>query len=225
MSYWQMRQARGAFDFQGEHQWGVPGIICPACGIWGGNGGALPSVSVDGHPFERQLRGGPLPLPEWLQMRDAVQPLLPPSERVSPGLVLGPLVGHVLNPFRIAWHVGGELVVAEVVRDELARLAPQVKAVETRRESRYGDRYYELEILSSGRVLTIVREGKVPCSTCGKNPLAYPDDELKICDVPDLPLFRLANFKTIIIVREDLVPFFQRECGVAVTFRRAELVA
>jgi hypothetical protein len=38
-------------------------------------------------------------------------------------------------------------------------------------------------------------------------------------------VFRLANFKTIIIVREDLVPFFQRECGVAVTFRRAELVA
>lgn len=225
MSYWEIAKARGAFDFQGEHPWGFPGIICPVCGTWGMGSGVLPSVTVEGHPFERQLRGGPLPLHEWRKVRDAIKPLLPPSEPVAPGLALGPLVGSVLNPFRIGWYHSWGLVVAEELLDELARLAPQVKAVEAKLESQYGDRYYELEILSYGRVLTPLKKGQQPCSSCGRNPLAFPEEELKICDLLDLPLFRLANFQSIIIVREDLVPFFQRECGVAVTFRKAELVA
>src|SRR5690349_3400536 len=49
------------------------------------------------------------------------------SEPLVPGLGLGPLVGHVLNPFRIGWYYTSGFVVAEALRDELATLAPQLK--------------------------------------------------------------------------------------------------
>ena len=146
-----------------------------------------------------------------------------PLPNPVPGLGLGPLVGHVLNPFRIGWYYTSGFVVAEALRDELATLAPQINAVGARLEGAHGDRYYELEIRSHARVLT-ASEGET-CSTCGSYGLVYPHDVLRIADIPDLPLFRLANFPGIVVVREDLQPFFKRELGLSVTFRRAELVS
>lgn len=223
MSYFQIRQARGAFDFEGEHPSCLPGLHCRICGPWAITGQSLPSVSVEGHPLEKQFSHRPVWIKEWFKLRDALLPLLPPSEPVSPGLEIGPLVGFILNRFRIGWYHSWGFVVSEALRDELATLAPQIQCVQTRIRCPYGDRYYELEIRSYGRAITPPTEE--PCSTCGRDPIEYPRDALRICDAPDLPLFRLANFPTIIIVREDLLPFFQRELGLAVTFRRAELVA
>lgn len=224
MSYWQPLKARGAFDFEGEHPYGMPGLICPRCGTRASAGAALPSVSVEEHPsLANQLRHWPLPLDKWRKLRDELQPLLPPSQVVRPGLNVGPLEGRVLNPFRIGWIGMWGFVVAEELRDELATLAPQINAVETRFENPYGGRYYELEFRCHARVVSTTKE--TVCPTCGLHGLDYPKDVLRLCDLPDLPLFRVANFPPIMIIRDDLLPFFQRELGPAATYRRAELVA
>jgi hypothetical protein len=223
MSYWQALKARGAFDFEKSRPCAMPGLICPTCGTWALMGAALPSFPVEAYSsLVNQLRRWPLPLDKWQKLRDELQPLLPPSQVVVPGLEVGPLEGRVLNPFRIGWiHMWG-FVVAEELRDELATLAPQINAVEARFENPYGGRYYELELRCHARVIPTA---ETSCSTCGRRGGDYPKDVLRLCDLPNLPLFRVANFPTIIVIRDDLLPFFQRELGPAATYRRAELVS
>lgn len=184
----------------------------------------MASVPVEDHPsLASQLKYWPLPLDKWRKLRDELQPLLPPSQVVMPGLEIGPLEGRVLNPFRIGWIGMWGFVVAEELRDELATLAPEINAVETRFENPYGGRYYELELRCHARVVSTTEESV--CLTCGLRGVDYPKDVLRLCDIPDLPLFRVANFPTIVIIRDNLLPFFQRELGPAATYRRAELVS
>lgn len=130
--------------------------------------------------------------------------------------------GRVFESFRIGWHQAWGIVVSESLRDDLAKLAPRIQCIATKLEASSGERYFELEIRSHG---FLEADAPPPCSACGRQPVDYPEDTPRIRDVPDLPLFRLRNFSTIVIAHESVLFFFKQEMGSASNYRRVQPVS
>lgn len=53
----------------------------------------------------------------------------------------------------------------------------------------------------------------------------YPEDTPVVKDVPDVPLFRLANFPSIIIAYESLYDLLRSEMGIASAYRPVQLIS
>jgi hypothetical protein len=224
MTFWQISGAREG-DFEGQHAWGLPGIGCDSCGKrWTTVGQALPSVSLLGHPLEARFKSrAPLPVAEWRELYDVVRPLVPATQPVLPGMDLGPFTGKAFKPFRIGWIGAWGLLLSETLANELGRLAAGIKLVEAQLRSPQGGRYYEPEIRSCGTLVGTAQGDR--CMVCGAQRIEYPKETPLLRDVPQVALFRIANFPTMVIAHESLLPFFRSEMGEASAYRPVELVS
>lgn len=135
---------------------------------------------------------------------------------------LGPFTGQVLKPFRIGWIGAWGLLVSEALADDFGKLAAGIKLVEAPLRSSQGGRYYEPEIRSYGTLVGTAQEKR--CVVCGAQAIEYPKETPLIRDMPDVPLFRVVNFPTIIVAHERLLPLFKSELGSAATYRPVELL-
>lgn len=221
MTYWQVRAVYTG-DMDRIRRWDAPGVICPVCQESHASfGSILPSVSLEGHPLEGSFRASQVHLKQWIPLRDALQPLLPEGQLARAGMSLGPLCGRVLRRFRVAWADSTSPVLsAEALDDLTARIPTGLRVVRSQLQSKRP--YFELEALSLGALVT--EESEEVCEACGRDPLDYPEDELVIRDVPDVPLFRLRNFPTILIANDEFANFLREELGPRSSFREARAI-
>lgn len=216
-------------EFDAAHRWSLPGVRCHTCGAtWGGAGHQYPCVDLSQLPEHREFeKARPEPFPEFARLRELVRPLAPPHATLPPGTAFGPLVGRAFGKFGpFGWWGSSMLLVR---RDALERLqAEGVRGLlDCRAELRFRQKdppeLLELQIEPHGRLHPdcIPPDVPPPCVTCGRFGLARPDEP--ILDAaslpPELDLFRVGNFATMIIGTERLMEAVQRLELHGTTFR------
>jgi uncharacterized double-CXXCG motif protein len=215
-------------EAHGAHKWKLPGARCHTCGAtWGGAGPKYPCVDLSQLPEHRQFeKARPEPFVEFARLRELVRPLAPPNSELPPGTGFGPLVGTAFGKFpAFAWIIE----VLLVRRDALERLrADGVRGLlgcrtELRFRQKDPPELLELQIEPHGRLHPdcIPPDEPPPCVTCGRFGLARPDEP--ILDAaslpPELDLFRLGNFATMLIGTERFREAVQRLELHGITFR------
>jgi len=230
--FW-MRQDReiaakygGAAD--GAHKWKLPGARCHTCGVtWSASGHAYPCVDLSQLPEQREfLKARPEPFSEFSRLRELVRPLAPPNAWLPPGTVFGPLGGTAVGKLpTFAWIA--ELLL--VPRDALVRLqAEGVRGLlgcqtALRFRQKNPPELLELQLEPRGRLHPdcIPPDVPPPCPTCERQAFTRPDE--LILDAaslpPDLDLFRVGNFATMVIGTERFMEAVRRLELDGITFR------
>jgi uncharacterized double-CXXCG motif protein len=93
--------SRHTGNINAAHQWGLPGVHCPACGVtWSNGTDAYPSVDLSELPNRHEYEEPrPEPFDEFARLREQVRPLVPPGTPLGPGSDFGPLVGTASGSF------------------------------------------------------------------------------------------------------------------------------
>jgi uncharacterized double-CXXCG motif protein len=203
------------------HKWGLPGVHCPACNAtWAATGDAYPSVDLSHLPAQEQKKYLPRveeDYAEFERLREQVRPLVPPGVHLWPGTDFGPMNGSAQGEF-------GPLVVVNpwelLMRPEpLERLQAEglrgLKGCCTalRFRKKNPPELLEMELLPRGCFHPdCVLERPLPCPKCERRGLKGPEEPiLDAATLPqDLDLFRLADFKTMIIANERFVEAVRR---------------
>ncbi|WP_163995002.1 double-CXXCG motif protein [Pyxidicoccus caerfyrddinensis] len=208
----------GSFD--ATHKWRLPGAQCHTCGAtWASSGHQYPAVDLSQLPERREFeKARPEPFPEFARLRELARPLAPLDAALPPGTRFGPLVGPASGEFGPAAWQGSSLLLLR--RDALERL--QAEAVRgllgCRTELRFRQKdppeLLELQIEPHGRLHPdcIPPEVPPPCATCGWVYFRLPDEP--ILDAaslpPELDLFRVGNYATVIVSTEQFMEAVRR---------------
>lgn len=215
-------------EAHGAHQWGLPGARCDTCGvIWSGAGHKYPCVDLSQLPEQREfLKARPEPFCEFARLRELVRPLAPPNAVLPPGTGFGPLTGTAFGKLPVfSWVIE----VLLVRRDALGCLqAEGVRGLlgcrtELRFRQKSPPEMLELQIEPHGRLHPdcIPPDEPPPCATCGRFGLTRPDEP--ILDAaslpPELDLFRVGNFATMVIGTERFMEAVRRLALDGLTFR------
>ncbi|NVJ14490.1 double-CXXCG motif protein [Myxococcus sp. AM010] len=230
--FW-MREDRAVADTyggeaHGSHKWGLPGASCSACGAtWSGAGHYLPSVDLSQLPEHRAFeKARPEPFPEFVRLRELVRPLVAPDSQLPPGTGFGPLVGTAFGKLpAFAWIIDVLLVHREAVErlqaEELRGIHPCPTALRFRQKR--PPELLELQVQPRGRLhpACVPLDVPPPCPTCGRHAFRRPDEP--ILDTaslpPELDLFRVSNFATMVIGTERFVDAVRRLNLDGITFR------
>jgi uncharacterized double-CXXCG motif protein len=199
-------------DINAAHQWGLPGVHCPACGaIWSKGSDAYPSVDLSSMPERKEFeRPRPEPFAEFARLRELVRPWAPPGIPLWPGTKFGPLVGAAAGTFGPFFFQNPWTLLAR--RETLERLEPEglrgLKGCRT--ELRFRKKEHpellEFELHPFGQLHAdcLPPDLSPPCGTCGRQGLKLPEGP--ILEAASLPthvdLFRLAGYMTLIISTE-----------------------
>ncbi|NTX09701.1 hypothetical protein HUA76_02790 [Myxococcus sp. CA056] len=201
---------RGYVD--ASHRWHLPGLLkCPMCGAtWGGLGHHFPGVDLTQLPEHREFeKARPEPLPEFTRLRERVRPLVPPHAALPPGTSFGPLVGTSSGKLPdFVWLLDVLLLDQEMVEQLQVGGLQGLQAFPTalRFKQKNPPDLLELQVDPHGILHAdcIPPEEPPPCATCGRVGFSRPDEP--ILDAaslpPELDLFRLANFATMVIGTE-----------------------
>ena len=206
-------------EAHGAHKWGLPGVRCHTCGVtWAGAGPTYPCVDLSQLPEQHEfLKARPEPFAEFSRLRELVRPLAPTDAMLQPGTRFGPLVGRAFGKLpAFAWIIE----VLLVHRDALERL--QVEGMRgllaCRTELRFRQKnppeLLELQIEPRGRLHPdcIPPHVHPPCPTCGRHYFTWPDEP--VLDAaslpPELDLFRVGNFATMVIGTERFMEAVRR---------------
>ncbi|MCP3168774.1 SitI6 family double-CXXCG motif immunity protein [Myxococcus qinghaiensis] len=195
-----------------SHRWGLPGLLkCPTCGAtWGGLGHHFPGVDLTQLPEHREFeKARPEPFPEFTRLRELVRPLVPPQAALPPGTSFGPLVGTSVGKLPdFVWLLDVLLLDQEMVEQLQIGGLQGLQAFPTalRFKQKNPPELVELQVGPHGILHAdcIPPEEPPPCATCGRAGFSRPDEP--ILDAaslpPELDLFRLANFATMVIGTE-----------------------
>jgi len=215
-------------EAHGAHKWKLPGVRCHTCGAtWGGAGPKYPCVALSQLPEQHEfLKARPEPFHEFARLRELVRPLAPPDAILPPGTGLGPLVGTAFGKLpAFTWIVE----VLLVHRDALARLQDEgVRGLlgcrtELRFRQKSPPELMELQVEPRGRLHPdcIPPDVPPPCPTCSRQAFRWPDEP--ILDAaslpPELDLFRVGNFATMVIGTERFMEAVRRLELDGITFR------
>ncbi|QQR46778.1 double-CXXCG motif protein [Myxococcus xanthus] len=220
-------QYRGSIN--ASHRWRLPGLLrCPTCNAtWNGMGHHFPGVDLSQLSEHREFeKARPEPFPNFARLRDLVRPLAPPHAELPPGTGFGPLEGTAFGKLpAFAWIV--ELLL--VHRKELDRLrAEGVKGLQgyptaLRFRQKNPPELLELQVDPHGALhpACLPIDEPPPCPTCGRQGFGRPDEP--ILDAaslpPELDLFRVGNFATMVIGTERFVDAVRRLELDGLTFR------
>jgi uncharacterized double-CXXCG motif protein len=204
-----------------ERKWGLPGVHCPLCNAtWSMAGDAYPSVDLSVLPPQEQEKYSARleeDYAEFERLREQVRPLVPPGVHLWPGSKFGPMTGLAQGEF-------GPLVLSQpwtllMRREPLERLQAEgllgLKGccTELRFRKKNPPELLEVELLPRGEFHPdCLPERPLPCSKCGRAGLKLPAQPILDAATlpPDLDLFRLAGFLTLIIATERFVEAVQR---------------
>lgn len=210
--YWLLEDKAAKGNYDAAHKWGLPGAMCPTCGVtWASSGHQYPAVDLSVLPEHREfVKARPEPFPEFARLRELVRPLAPPDAVLPPGTTFGPLVGRASGTFDAFTSVGSTQWL--VRRDALERLqAEGLKGLlgcrtELRFRQKDPPELLELQIEPHGRLHQDCMPPDLPppCTTCGRRYFRLPDEP--ILDAASLPteldLFRVGNYATVIVGTE-----------------------
>jgi uncharacterized double-CXXCG motif protein len=217
----------GGFD--AAHKWGLPGVMCPGCGVtWSSWGHQYPGVDLSQLAERKEFeKARPEPFAVFARLRELVRPLCPGDALLPAGTTLGPLVGRASGEFGpFAWQGSSLLLVR---RDALVRLQGEgVRGLlgcrtELRFRQKNPPELLELQIEPHGRLHPdcIPPDVPPPCTTCGRFTLTRPDTP--ILDAASLPMdrdvFRIGNFATMLIGTERFMEAVRRLDLDGITFR------
>lgn len=194
------------------HKWGLPGIRnCPACKATWSSVLAYPSVDLTPvaalADFEKAR---PEPIEEYERLRELVRPLLPPGALLKPGTTFGPAVGNAqgrFGSFTMSW-LGDLWVRREALEKLQAEGLRGLKGcrMEVRFRQRNSPELLELELSPVGRVHPecLPPDREPPCPRCGWLRVSLPKSLLLDSTTlpPDLDLFRLEDYSTVLVCTE-----------------------
>lgn len=221
MKFYEVDANRYRIDIHDEHKWGLPGVHCPACGaIWSTVGPSWPCVDLSKLPEAKKLEEPYLEenFDEFLRLREAVRPFVPPGVELKPGTKFGPAIGPASGrkigalTMGFPWMMLGRPEGVAFLQEEGLR---GVKAGPTEyRWKRHPQQVLEFQIEPHSRVHPDCLPPDPPprCETCGRRPISRPRPLiLDLASLPtDLDIFRLADFMTAIVVTERFVEAVQR---------------
>ncbi|MBZ4407483.1 double-CXXCG motif protein [Myxococcus sp. XM-1-1-1] len=202
------------------HKWGLPGVHCPTCGnTWAGAGHEYPAVDLSQLPERREFeRARPEPFAEFARLRELVRPLAPPHAELPPGALFGPLVGTASGKFGPFTAQASSMWL--IRRDSLESLQEEgIRGLlgcptELRIRQKNPPELLELQLEPHGQLHPDCIPPDVPprCEMCGRRGFSLPDEP--ILDAaslpPDLDLFRVGNFATVIVGTERFMDAVQR---------------
>jgi len=196
------------------HKWGLPGVICPVCkSTWSTVGLEYPTVDltyVADEELYREPRVEPLNVYKMLQQK--IRDAFPKLPLLEPGAEFGPLVGKAIGcldgfVWRACWTVTLEANALEKLNNYGLVLPNSVKA--ELKFKKDVQEVFELELPLLGRLTNGVYDSIQikHCNACGRDSASKPQEVLIDCSsVPDsINIFRVSNFRTIILVTERFV--------------------
>jgi uncharacterized double-CXXCG motif protein len=211
---------RHAWDLRTEQKWLLPGVRCPRCGeVFAGIGEAYPAVELSALPEQGKLKARvEEDFAEFTRLRERVRPLVPAGATLEPGTRFGPLSGTARGDFPgvilpNAWTV---LVRKETLEQLQAGGLRGLNGcrMELRFRGKNPPELLELQVEPRGLLHPdcLPRGMAAPCETCGRYGFGLP--AAPILDSTSLPtdrdLFRLANFKTVIVGTERFAETVRR---------------
>ena len=211
---------RHSWDLRTEQKWLLPGVRCPTCKVvFAGIGEAYPSVDLSELPERGKLKARvEEDFAEFSRLRERVRPLAPAGATLEPGTRFGTLSGTARGDFPGLILLNAWTVLAR--RESLEQLqAAGVRGLsgypmELRFRGKNPPELLELQVEPRGLLHPdcLPRGRAAPCATCGRYGFGLPDTP--ILDSVSLPadrdLFRLANFKTVIVGTERFVETVRR---------------
>lgn len=230
------RAPRYTGDLHAAHKWVLPGVHpCEVCGRGEAVSAAqYPCVDLSGLPEEEQKKLSdpwPVPMAEFVRLRELVRPLAPLGATLEPGTVFGPLTGTGSGLF-------GQLFMQNpwslcVRREALERMqaaglrglhgCPLNVRFRVKRPPELVD--VQLETRGQLHPDCVPREREPPCPACGRDK-GYSLPEPLILDAASLPtkldVFRLGSASTVIIASQHLVDAVARLALDGVMFRELE---
>ena len=192
-----------------NHAWGLPGVICQACGnTWSDVGLAYPVVSLSGLQDKKEYETPrAVPLKEFEFLRDRLLSVIPAGTLILPGTEFGPLVGKATGTFGdFAWLNPWTLLIKIEAYRKLQDAGVRLPKGANHRVN-FGKRapnpLVELQIEpfacleSSNQTL--------PCVACGYVFMGLPSPiVIARSTVPDfVDLFRVKDFTTLILATEN----------------------
>lgn len=208
-------QRTGYVDAAGR--WLLPSIECAVCGGYGGFGEAYPTVDLTSFPersaLERPRCLQPVSMEEHRRLCDLLRPLVPHGAPLEPGTYFGPSEGTASGHFGDFHFMGPSPPF--VTRETLEKLQGAglrgftgVRA-KLRHQGKRPPELFELEIQSRGALhpACFPESWQEPCVRCGRAGNRLPDAlVLNAVTLPEeMDLFRLRDFKTVIIATEHFV--------------------
>ncbi|MBZ4422439.1 double-CXXCG motif protein [Myxococcus sp. RHSTA-1-4] len=205
-------------NIDGASRWCIPSIECAVCGGYGGLGEAYPTVDLNDLP-ERALLEEPrslqsVSLEEYRRLCELLRPRVPAGAPLEPGTQLGPVSGKASGRFgdfffQAPWTLWASREAVEKLQDAGVR-GLRGALGELRYRSKHPPELLELELQVRGNLhpSCFLADWQPPCSRCGSNHNGYPAETaaLKAVTLPeDVDLFRLHEFKTVILASERFV--------------------
>lgn len=207
-------------DINAGSRWGLPGVMCPACGkTWADGGTAYPCVDLSQHPHQAEFEvPRPEPIEEFERLRELVRPLVPAGAPIPAGTELGPLVGSAWGTFGAFFFQNPWTLLARREVMEALQQAGVQGLKGCKPELRFRQKKNPPELV----VLQLEPHGLLhpdclpprppPCSRCGRDGFQLPENLL--LDQASLPthtdVFRLANFSTVLVGSERFKETVQR---------------
>lgn len=194
-----------------SHAWGLPGVICTACGnTWSDVGLAYPLVSLSGLPSKKGYETSrAVPLKEFEFLRDGLLSAIPAGTLILPGTEFGPLVGKVSGTFGdFAWLNPWTPLITIEAYQQLKNAGVRLPKGANHRlvfGKRRPNPLVELQIEPFASLES--RNRVVPCVACGYVFTRLPSPiVIKRSTVPDfVDVFRAKDFTTLILATENFV--------------------
>ena len=217
------KMSRHTGTIDGEPRWCIPSIECALCGGYGGLGEAYPTVSLSNFK-ERAALEEPrslqaVPLEEYQRLCELLRPRVPQGAPLEPGTWLGPVIGSTSGHFgdfvfQAPWVLWASQVALEKL--QAAGLRGLMGASgELRHRGKNPPELLNLEIQVRGSLhpACFTESWQAPCKRCGSHRNGYPVGAavLNAMTLPDdVDIFRLREFKTVIIANERFVDTVRR---------------
>lgn len=218
--------------FNASHKWGLPGVVCTACGqIWSQTGVAYPSVDLTSLPSEKRYRDlRPVSLDELNELRRAVLPLLPKDVPLPPGTAFGALTGTAQGTFDdVEWINSWTMLVQSEVLKRL-QYAGVRTPVSVRPTLAFKGRdtldLLELELEPHAKMSTeALLSDDAPCQCCGYIGLSTPEHiTVEFSSMPQkVDLFRGRDYTTLIFATERFVKAAQHLNLTGVKFHEVDI--
>jgi uncharacterized double-CXXCG motif protein len=220
----------GAID--GASRWCIPSIECAVCGGYGGLGESYPTVNLNDLP-ERTVLEEPrslqsVSLEEYHRLRELLRSRVPAGAPLEPGTQLGPVSGKASGRFgdfffQAPWTLWASPSAVEKLQAEGVRGLRGAPGT-LRYRGKTPPNLLELELLIRGNLhpSCFPADWQPPCARCGSNRNGYPAEPaaLKAETLPeDVDLFRLHEFKTVILASERFANAVTRLHLEGLTFR------
>jgi uncharacterized double-CXXCG motif protein len=216
----------------GVSRWCIPSIECALCGGYGGLGEAYPTVDLGSLP-ERALLEEPrslqaVSLEEYRRLCELLRPRVPAGAPLEPGTQLGPVTGKASGRFgdfyfQAPWTLWSSRDAVEKLHNAGVRgLRGTPGALSYR--GKHPPELIELELQVRGSLhpSCFPADWHPSCVRCGSTRNGYPGNAavLKAATLPeDVDLFRLHDFKTVLLASERFVEAVKRLHLGAVQFR------